>query len=174
MFVEIAFIQKFVLFLSHPLYAVAVVLFAFLLYAGLGSLLSRKLAKAAAPGIVLLLLPVAAIVLLCGIYLVWLPGFVDALIALPDAARIAITVLLILPLGLSMGMPFPLGLEALEARTPALVPWAWGINACASVAGAVLASVLAIHAGFNAVLMVAVVLYASTLASFPETAVKRQ
>ncbi|MGH8694469.1 MAG: hypothetical protein ACREVM_09625, partial [Burkholderiales bacterium] len=69
---------------------------------------------------------------------------------------------------------FPLGLEALGARTPALVPWAWGINACTSVAGAVLASVLAIHAGFNAVLIVAVLLYASTLASFPETAVKRQ
>jgi len=174
MFVEIAFIQKFVLFLSHPLYAVAVVLFAFMLCAGLGSLLSQHLAKEVAPGFALLVPPIAAIALLCGAYLIWLPGVIDALIALPDAARIAITVLLILPLGLSMGMPFPLGLEALEARTPALVPWAWGINACASVAGAVLASVLAIHAGFNAVLIVAVVLYASTLASFPATAVKRQ
>jgi hypothetical protein len=153
---------------------VAVVLFAFMLCAGLGSLLSQHLAKEVAPGFASLVPPIAAIALLCGAYLIWLPAVIDALIALPDAARIAITVLLILPLGLSMGMPFPLGLEALGARTPALVPWAWGINACASVAGAVLASVLAIHAGFNAVLMVAVVLYASTLASFPETAVKRQ
>jgi len=174
MFVEIAFIQKFILFLSHPLYAVAVVLFAFMLCAGLGSLLSQQVAKEVAPGIVSLVPPIAAIALLCGVYLIWLPEVINALIALPDAARIAITVLLILPLGLSMGMPFPLGLEALGARTPALVPWAWGINACAAVAGAVLASVLAIHAGFNAVLMVAVVLYASTLASFPATAVKRQ
>jgi hypothetical protein len=174
MFVEIAFIQKFVLFLSHPLYAVAVVLFAFMLCAGLGSLLSQHLAKGVAPGLVLLVPPIAAIALMCGIYLIWLPAVIDALIVLPDAARIAITVLLILPLGLSMGMPFPLGLEALGARTPALVPWAWGINACTSVAGAVLASVLAIHAGFNAVLIVAVLLYASTLASFPATAVKRQ
>ena len=122
----------------------------------------------------MLLLPVAAIVLLCAIYLVWLPGFVDALIALPAAAKIAITMLLILPLGLSMGMPFPLGLEALGARVPALVPWAWSINACAAVAGAVIAAVLAIHAGFNAVLIVAVLLYASTLGSFPATAVKPQ
>ena len=171
-FVEMAFIQKLVLFLSHPLYAVAVVLFAFLLFAGLGSLLSRKLAKAAAPRVTLLLLPVAAIVLLCALYLVWLPGFVDALMALPDAAKIAITMLLILPLGLSMGMPFPLGLEALSMREPALVPWAWGINACAAVAGAVIAAVLAIHAGFSAVLIAAMVLYASTLVSFPATATK--
>jgi hypothetical protein len=174
MFIEIAFIQKFVLFLSHPLYAVAVVLFAFMLCAGLGSLLSQHLAKEIAPGFVLLVPPIAAIALLCGVYLIWLPGAINALIALPDAARIAITVLLILPLGLSMGMPFPLGLEALGARAPALVPWAWGINACTAVAGAVLASVLAIHAGFNAVLIVAVVLYASTLVSFPETAGNRQ
>jgi hypothetical protein len=174
MFVEIAFIQKFVLFLSHPLYAVAVVLFAFMLCAGLGSLLSQHLAKGVAPGLVLLVPPIAAIALLCGVYLIWLPAVINALIALPDAARIAITVLLILPLGLSMGMPFPLGLEALGARTPALVPWAWGINACTSVAGAVLASVLAIHAGFNAVLIVAVLLYASTLASFPVNTMKRQ
>ncbi|HYN27139.1 MAG TPA: SAM-dependent methyltransferase, partial [Burkholderiales bacterium] len=171
-FVEMAFIQKLVLFLSHPLYAVAVVLFAFLLFAGLGSMLSRKLAKAAAPRVTLLLLPVAAIVLLCAIYLVWLPGFVDALIALPDAAKIAITMLLIFPLGLSMGMPFPLGLEALSVRVPALVPWAWGINACAAVAGAVIAAVLAIHAGFSVVLIAAVVLYGSTLLSFPTTAMK--
>ena len=45
MFIEIAFIQKFVLFLSHPLYAVAVVLFAFLLFAGIGSAASRRLAR---------------------------------------------------------------------------------------------------------------------------------
>ncbi len=173
MFVEIAFIQKFILFLSHPLYAVAVVLFAFMLCAGLGSLLSQFLARNVAPGRVLLVLPITAIALLCGAYLIWLPGVINALIALPDAARIAVTVLLILPLGLSMGMPFPLGLEALGARQPALVPWAWGINACAAVAGAVLASVLAIHAGFNAVLIIAVVLYASTLASFPATALQR-
>ena len=171
-FVEMAFIQKLVLFLNHPLYAVAVVLFAFLLFAGLGSLLSRKLAKTIAPRATLLLLPVAAIVLLCAIYLVWLPGFVDALMALPDAAKIAITMLLIFPLGLSMGMPFPLGLEALSVQVPGLVPWAWGINACAAVAGAVIAAVLAIHAGFSVVLIAAVVLYGSTLASFPGTAMK--
>ena len=45
MFIEIAFIQKFVLFLSHPLYAVAVVLFAFLLFAGIGSAASQALAR---------------------------------------------------------------------------------------------------------------------------------
>ena len=37
LFMEMAFIQKFILFLSHPLYAVAVILCAFLVFAGMGS-----------------------------------------------------------------------------------------------------------------------------------------
>src|SRR5262249_12582507 len=43
--VEIAFIQKFILFLGHPLYAVAVVLAGFLLFAGVGSATSSWFAE---------------------------------------------------------------------------------------------------------------------------------
>ena len=49
MFVEIAFIQKLVLFLGHPLYAVTVVLFSFLLFAGLGARLSPPLLRGRSP-----------------------------------------------------------------------------------------------------------------------------
>ncbi|RPH97217.1 MAG: SAM-dependent methyltransferase, partial [Lysobacterales bacterium] len=45
LFIEMAFIQKFILFLSHPLYAVAVVLAGFLVCAGLGSGCSSWLAR---------------------------------------------------------------------------------------------------------------------------------
>jgi hypothetical protein len=59
-----------------------------------------------------------------------------------------------------MGMPFPLGLARLATRDDALIPWAWGINACASVIAAILATVLAIHLGFGVVILLAVLLYA--------------
>lgn len=39
------------------------------------------------------------------------------------------------------------------------MPWAWGINGCASVLSAILASLLAIEIGFNGVMLVAVVLH---------------
>lgn len=78
---------------------------------------------------------------------------------LPDVARIVISVALIAPLAFFMGMPFPLGLARVEACDAGLVPWAWGINGCASVTGAVLATLLAIHVGFAAVVVVALVLY---------------
>lgn len=161
MFVEIAFIQKFVLFLSHPLYAVAVVLFAFLLFAGVGSAASRRLPALAPPlqrhPLAVVVLAIAVAAALCLALLPWL--FRHAM-GLPDAARIAISVALIAPLGFFMGMPFPLGLARVEAADARLVPWAWGVNGCASVTGAVLATLLAIHVGFTAVVVAALALYA--------------
>ena len=167
MFVEIAFIQKFILFLSHPLYAIAVVLFAFLLSAGLGSRTSEWLAAVAPPRLAPAVWPVAAIAVLSLAYVALLPVTLPAFAAWPDAARIALSVGLIFPLGFAMGMPFPLGLSAVAASAEPLVPWVWGINACASVVSAVLATLLAIHLGFTAVLLLAVALYLAAAACFP-------
>ena len=82
-------------------------------------------------------------------------------------ARIAISALLIAPLAFLMGMPFPLALRELDAP---LVPWAWGINGCASVASPVLATLLAVDIGFTAVLGAGLALYALTPAAFPRAA----
>jgi hypothetical protein len=169
MFVEMAFIQKFILFLSHPLYAIAVVLFAVLLSAGLGSRASEKLAAVAPPRVAPAVWPVAAIGVVSLAYVGLLPAVLPAFAAWPDVARIALSVGLIFPLGFAMGMPFPLGVSALASTAEPLVPWVWGINACASVVSAVLATLLAIHLGFTAVLLIAVALYGVAAACFPCT-----
>ena len=167
MFVEIAFIQKFILFLAHPLYAVAVVLCAFLVFAGLGSRYSRRLAaegdRFAGHPLQWLVAAIAGIAL---VYLVALPSVFRHLMSLPDFARIAISIALIAPLAFAMGMPFPLGLARLAGRHDALMPWAWGVNACASVIAAILATVLAIHLGFGAVIVLAVALYVVAAAAW--------
>jgi hypothetical protein len=165
MFIEIAFIQKFVLFLSHPLYAVAVVLFAFLLFAGIGSRVSTRLQgpKLRHP-LAAVSLAIAASAALC---LALLPWLFEHAMGLPDAVRILISAALIAPLALFMGMPFPLGLARVEATDPRLIPWAWGINGCASVTAAVLATLLAIHVGFTAVVVAALVLYGVAAAARP-------
>jgi MFS family permease len=67
--------------------------------------------------------------------------------------------ILIAPLGFFMGMPFPLGLARVSARAPELVPWAWGVSGCFSVISAILATILAIHFGFTAVVLFAAILY---------------
>jgi SAM-dependent methyltransferase len=166
MFVEIAFIQKFLLLLTHPLYAVAVVLCSFLLFAGLGSRYSGRLRMADGnPFRRPVTGAVAAIGVLSLIYVVALPGLFRHLMPLPEALKILLSIALIAPLAFAMGMPFPLGLARLARGSPALIAWAWAVNACASVVAAVLATLLAIHLGFNAVVLLAVMLYALAVAA---------
>lgn len=161
LFIEIAFIQRFLLFLGHPLYAVAVVLAGFLAFAGLGSAIAARWMAAVGRGSAVrgITLAVVVIALLAATYLLALPLIFERLLALPDAAKIAITLLLIAPLAVFMGMPFPLGLGYVGARSEALIPWAWGINGCASVLSAILAALLAMHVGFTGVVTIATILY---------------
>ncbi|MEE4217606.1 MAG: hypothetical protein V2I48_08360 [Xanthomonadales bacterium] len=160
LFVEIAFIQKFTLFLSHPLYAVAVVLAGFLVFAGAGSGLSGLLAqKAAVMGRSPVHIAVAGIVVISLAYVLFLPSLFAAWIGFTDVARAGLSLLLIAPLALFMGMPFPLGLKQLAGKGPAFIPWAWGINGFASIISAALATLLAIEFGFTAVLLLALVFY---------------
>jgi spermidine synthase len=165
LFVEMAFIQRFILFLGHPLYAVAVVLTGFLLFAGLGSRCSEILvdrlhtlnrAYGRRQGI---LLACGGIVFLGVTYVVILPRILEPCLGLPVLIKIVITLFLIAPLAFCMGMPFPLGLAQAGEAAPDLLPWAWGINGCASVLSSILATILAMHYGFRMVVVAAVLLY---------------
>ena len=161
LFIEMAFIQRMTLFLGHPLYAVAVVLGAFLVFAGLGSGYAARFAEhEAARARPPMALAAGAVALLAVLTLVLLPPLFDILQAAPASARIAVAIALIAPLAFCMGLPFPLGLARLAAYAPEWVPWAWGINGCASVLSAVLATLLAIHFGFTVVVGLAALLYA--------------
>lgn len=154
MFMEIAFIQKFVLFLAHPLYAVAVVLCAFLLFAAAGSWLAGRWQEE--NKVTLAVMAMGALSLL---YLAILPSLFQALIHLPDATKIVISVALIAPLATCMGVPFPTGMIRLVSTSEEAIPWAWAINGFASVVGAVFATLLAIHLGFAVVILLAVLIY---------------
>ena len=162
LFVEIAFIQKFILFLSHPLYSVAVVLSGFLVFAGIGSTYSGKLTQRVKQierspvGVV-----VAGISAIALLYLILLPILFQQLIGLADGIKVVLSVLLIAPLAFCMGMPFPIGLNRIADRAPDFIPWAWGINGFASVMSASLATLLAIGFGFTTVVLLALGLYAT-------------
>ncbi len=154
--VEIAFIQRFVLFLGHPTYALTVVIFLLLLSSGGGSLISRRWLPEPTRVWLPLLLLAAAI----GVYVLALPALLTALIGLPFALKLVVSALILIPLGAAMGMPFPTGLRAL-ASSPVpefpsnggnAVEWAWAMNAASSVLGSVLAMVIAIHWGLNSTL----------------------
>ncbi len=166
LFLEIYFIQRFLLFLSHPLYTVAVVLSAFLIFAGLGSSYSKRLAaqkgysRSARYGIY-------ALLLLGLFYLLALDQIFGFLLTQSEPLKIAASLLLIAPLAFSMGMPFAMGLSELGSHSEALIPWAWGVNGCASVISAVAATLVAIHFGFTAVMVMALLFYLAAYHSFP-------
>ncbi|GLI35125.1 SAM-dependent methyltransferase [Desulforhabdus amnigena] len=165
LFIEIAFIQKFILFLHHPLYAASVVLCGFLIFAGLGSHFSGKLgallekSKHAQKEGLPISMAVAGIVIIALIYVAALPLIFSRCSGFPEGLRMTLSLGLIAPLAFFMGMPFPLGLTRIARAAPALIPWAWGINGCVSVLSAVLATLLAIHWGFNTVVVLALLLY---------------
>jgi len=158
LFIEIAFIQKFTLFLHHPIMTIAVVLTAFLVFAGAGSLWSGHLLQYYTSQIIIKYV-VTGIMILSVSYLFLLGPIFTSLAAVSGSLKIVISIGLIAPLAFCMGMPFPVGLYILNKYASHYVPWAWGINGCASVVSAVLATLLAIHFGFNAVIITAVILY---------------
>ncbi len=165
LFVEMAFIQKFTLFLAHPVHAVAVVISGFLIFSGIGSLFASRIPTAQRH-----LYLGSLVLLICtfaGGYLWLLPLLLDSLGNPAMPVKVIITLLLIAPLAFCMGVPFPLGLSALARINPRLVPWAWGINGCASLISAILASLLAIHWGFNGVVLIALALYLLTIVLYP-------
>ncbi|HEX4784867.1 MAG TPA: hypothetical protein VH350_11020 [Candidatus Sulfotelmatobacter sp.] len=154
--VEIAFIQRFVLFLGHPTYALTVVIFLLMLSSGAGSLFSRFCLPRTSLGWIPLVFVIAS--LLVDVF--FLPTWLSALVGLGFGYRLLVSGVLLVPLGFVMGMPFPTGLRALAARLPQpfaagppdrenVIEWAWAMNAAASVLGSVLAMVLAIQFGLT-------------------------
>ena len=159
MFIEMSFIQKFLLLLANPTYAVAVVLCAFLLFAGLGSLFSSKLKAVGRLGQQPIAVAIGILSVLALVYLQLLPAIFHRFLASTDIVKIFVSIGLIAPLAFFMGMPFPLGIDWLQRHHPHLIAWAWGINGYASVVSAILATCLAIAFGFNIVIFLAVGIY---------------
>jgi hypothetical protein len=156
MFVEISFVQSFVLFLGSPTYALSVTIFSLLLFSGIGSLVSTRFSSEPEKTLGRLAPVLAALVV---VYAFGLSRVFGAALHLELGTRIAIAVLAQMPLGLLLGMFMPLGVASIARVQPRLVPWAWGVNGVGSVAGTTLAVLLAMAVGFRAVSITAAVIY---------------
>jgi hypothetical protein len=154
---EVVLIQRFVLFLGFPTYALSVVLFALLVFTGLGSLLTERLRDRRA-GLFAALAAVTALVIVAAFAL---QPLLRALIDLSFAVRVVLAAILIAPLGVLLGMAMPIGLRRLSALHPTGVAWAWGVNGVTSVLGSVLAIFVAINWGFTVATLLAAACYAA-------------
>jgi Spermine/spermidine synthase domain len=157
---EIALIQRFVLFLGFPTYALSVVLFALLIFTGLGALLSSRWRSPRRA----LSIALAVTCGLIGLSAYLLQPLLRELITLPFSARVAVTIALLAPLGVLLGMAMPIGLRRLSELHPAGVAWAWGINGITSVLGSAVGIFVAINWGYAVTTLVALACYLVALA----------
>jgi len=156
--VEIGFMQRFVLFLGHPMYSLAVILASLLAASGAGSALSAwGTARFGTAGYVRRVVGLLAGVL--ALYALILTPLFHALLGIPLVARILIAVVLVSGPGLLMGALLPSGVRVANEMGRGTVAWGWGLNGAASVVGSILAMALSMNFGFTLSLVAGIAVY---------------
>jgi hypothetical protein len=161
--VELALLQNLTLLVGHPIYTLSVLLFTLLAFGGLGSALSVRFP---------MWMACVAVAIIGGIEALALPKLVPALLWLPLWGRIVVAILMIAPLGLAMGMPFPRGLRETGTGSLPAPPFYWGLNGIMSVIGSVTTVFVALTAGFQAAMLMGSACYVlaaiASMKAFPK------
>jgi hypothetical protein len=154
--IEVVFLKTFVLFMGSPVYSIAVVLFAMLVFAGLGSFVTEKL-----PGNLprkLSMIGAALVALVLSVAFIY-PALLQEFLGLSLLGRMGVAVALIAPVGFVLGMPFPVGLGVLAKMNPQSIPWAWAMNGYATVVGISSAVLIAMKVGFATLILMSLAVY---------------
>jgi fucose 4-O-acetylase-like acetyltransferase len=146
MFVELSLIQRMSLFLGHPIYGLAIVLFSVILATGIGSLVSDRTMTDSPRSLVLWPLALAAYLTALPF---WIGGVLDATETGSLLTRAAVCVATILPAGIAMGFMFPAGMRLSERIDAHLTPWLWAVNGAAGVMASGAAVLVAIQTSLN-------------------------
>jgi len=158
--IEIVLLQRLQVFLGQPIYTFSVVLAGLLIFTGLGSFLAGRIQDPTYGTLSWLLLAVVGAILFT---LVIMPPVLASGLGFAFPWRIVLSVLLVAPVGVMLGMPFPTGLRLVGKTASALVPWAWAVNGFFTVIGSVGAMILGMTLGFTAVLIIAAGCYTAAL-----------
>ena len=155
MFAEIIFIQRFILYFGHPVYAISAVISTMMIASGMGSLYSGTLKN-----------PVKAsrfatflVAILLFIYSLFFTDILIATINFPFLIKFLIAFVLLAVPSFFMGIPFPSGIRILAGDQKDHIPWAWGINGCLSVIATSLATLISVEQGFRIVMLFAMGFY---------------
>ena len=159
--IELALLQKLILFLGNPTMTFALLLFTILLSSGIGSLVSVRLIRLNTKNLIFVISGISSLGL---IYAGMLTPLIYSVISEPFATKAAISIVLLFPIGFLMGMPMPTGMRLLKSHIPTFVPWMWAINGGFSVLGAVLTVVLSIVYGGSYAMLIGISVYLVALA----------
>jgi hypothetical protein len=164
MFIEISQMQRLIIFLGHPIYGLSVVLFALLLSSGIGSFLTKGIDPSINPGparsrLIITLIVLVIFGLITNYAAVTFRGSVTSV-------RIIVAVAMLFPIGIFMGMAFPIGIKLASGRGKLLTPWLWGINGATSVCASVAAVAIALSTSISTTYWFGSLCYALALISF--------
>ena len=148
--VELSLLQNLTLLLGHPIFTLSILLFTILAAGGVGSALSSRVSPTIACLVAAALGATAALTL---------PRLVPLLLPLDLWARVLVAVLMIVPFGLVMGMPFPQGLKRTGRGSLPPPPFYWGLNGVMSVIGSVGTVLVALIFGFRVAMLAGASLY---------------
>ena len=162
--VELVLIQLLMHFIGYPLYTYSAVLFTVLLGAGLGSLASARLEIT--PDAIRWWWPFAGVVLAGTVFLLTHGPVTGAFLAMPIGARLVAAAIMVFPISFFMGMPFPLGVLAVQDLSRAAVAWGWGMNGLFTVIGGLGSVVVSVNYGFRAALIIGLMIYVIAGLSF--------
>lgn len=158
--IELCLMKQFVLFLGYPAISISLIISILLFFTGVGSFISEHF-QGKIKSSLKIVFPLIFLVNMGLMFLI--PKIFPVFLGSHFAVKVVITVLLLFPLGIVMGMPFPLGLLLVHERSKNLVGWVWGVNGFATVVGSVLTVLMALYWGFSSVLIFASIFYLSAL-----------
>ncbi len=158
MLIEVPLLSMYRVFLGYPVYALSVALFSLLLFAGIGSAISARIADdqivKALPRVI------GGITLMIIVYTFAITPIFHIAFGWPTWLRIIFASLTLAPLAIPLGMALPLGLRQVSLTNSDAIPWAWGVNSFTSVAATVIAFMVVLHFGFTIALLVGAGFYA--------------
>lgn len=163
MFIEISQMQRFIIFLGHPVYSLSVVLFSFLISSGIGSLLTQKIKNYGKNTTIITLSLLLFVLIIFGLLT---PYIIKYFQSSPNNIRIFLTSVTLLPLGLFMGTAFPVGMSLAMKRSENLTPWLWGINGAMSVCASVFSVAIALSFTISASYWTGFICYIFAFLSF--------
>ncbi len=151
---EMVFLQKYTLFIGQPIYTYAIVLASLLIFTGIGSYFLPKITEKY-PQFPRYHIPILVIFIL--LYSLFLPYFFEYTLEYSLISRLLLSVFSLFPIGILLGMAFPIGMSKLSS--PQSIAFAWAINSFFTVIGTILALMIGMAWGFNVVIMSAIIAY---------------
>jgi len=157
MFVEISLIQRMSIFLGHPIYGLAIVLFGIILATGAGSLVSGRALRLSAPSLI-------GWPLLLAVYLALLPLWLGKVLDQVETGslleRASVCLLIMAPAGVMMGFMFPTGMQLCTRIDSRITPWLWAVNGSAGVLASGGTVLVSLQTSLNVALWVGALGYA--------------